>query len=82
MEIAFIVVCGASGLILAIGVGFALSKIKKFEKLPDWVFELLGVVLAVAGLFAGFWFADAYKQYIIDQQNEGQYERCVELLNS
>ena len=69
-------------MVIAIGIGFALGKVKKLDKMPDWTTELLCAILAIAGLFAGFWFADAYKQYIIDQTQENQYERCVELLNS
>ena len=69
-------------MVIAIGIGFALGKVKKLDKMPDWTTELLCAILAIAGLFAGAWFADAYKQYIIDQTQENQYERCVELLNS
>lgn len=69
-------------MVIAIGIGFALGKVKKLDKMPDWTTELLCAILAIAGLFAGFWFADAYKQHIIDQSQENQYERCVELLNS
>lgn len=82
MEIAFIVVCAASGIILAIGIAFAIGKIEQVKKMPDWVPSLIGIILAAGGLFAGFWFADAYKQYVIDQTQENQYEQCVELLNS
>ena len=82
MEIAFLVVCVISSMVIAIGIGFALGKVNKLDKMPDWTTELLCAILAIAGLFAGFWFADAYKQYIIDQTQENQYEQCVELLNS
>lgn len=82
MEIAFIVVCAASGVVLALGIAFAIGKIERVKKMPDWVPSLIGIILAAGGLFGGFWFADAYKQYIIDQAQENQYEQCVELLNS
>ena len=82
MEIAFFVVCLVAGFALAFALAFAIGKVAKQNKWPDWVPGTVGVILAIAGLFAGAWFADAYKQYIIDQTQENQYERCVELLNS
>ena len=82
METVFFIVCLVAGFALALAITFAISKVSKQEKWPNWVPEVIGAVLAIAGLFAGAWFADAYKQYVISQAQENQYEQCVELLNS
>lgn len=82
METMFFIVCLIAGFALSLAVSFGISRVIKQEKCPSWVPEAIGAVLAIAGLFAGAWFADAYKQYIIDQAQENQYEQCVELLNS
>ncbi|MBR3254560.1 hypothetical protein IKF88_02410 [Candidatus Saccharibacteria bacterium] len=76
MEIAFFVVCLTAGFALAFAIAFAIGKVAKQNKWPDWVSGTVGVVLAIAGLFAGAWFADAYKQYIIDQEHDRQLETC------
>lgn len=76
MEIAFIVICVVGCMAIAIGIGFALGKIEKFDKLPDWVPGLVGIALAVGGLFASFWFVDAYRQYVIEQEHNRQLETC------
>ncbi|MCR5700189.1 MAG: hypothetical protein K6G49_02035 [Candidatus Saccharibacteria bacterium] len=68
MEVVFGVICMLSGAIIGIGVAILIGK--KWggsKKIPDWVPELIGAILAFGGLFGGAWFADAYKQSIIDQ---------------
>ena len=70
MEIVFVVLCTAGGLALAMGFAFVLGKMKWAKKLPKWAIELVAAVIALAGLFAGFWFADAYKQSVIEQEYE------------
>lgn len=77
MEIAFVVICVICGLMLGVGIGFGISKIQGANKLPEWAAGAIGVVLALGGLFAGFWFADAYKQHLIEQEHARQYDNCM-----
>lgn len=76
MEIAFIVICVVGCLAIAIGVGFALGKVETLNKLPDWIPGLIGIILVIGGLFASFWFVDAYKEHIIEQEHARQFENC------
>ena len=68
MEAVFGLICMLSG--VTIGGGVAVLIGKKWgesKKVPDWVWELIGAVLAFGGLSGGAWFADTYKQSIIDE---------------
>ena len=76
MDIVFLVVCVISCLAVALAIGFALDKTKKANKLSDSVIGGISVVLAIAGLFAGFWLADVLKQAIIEQEHTRQYDNC------
>ena len=76
MEIAFVILCIVGGLGVALCIGFILGKMEKFKKIPDWAISLICTVLAFGGLFAGFWFVDAYNQYIIEKEHTRQFENC------
>ncbi len=77
MEIIFLIVCIVSCLAIAFGISFALGRVEKIKKSKNNIAEWVGVVLAIAGLFCGFWLADVLKQSIIDQEHSRQYENCT-----
>ena len=76
MDTIFVILCVAGGIGLFVCIAYAISKIPKAEKLPKWAVTLIGFILAFVGLAAGFWFADAYKAHIIDQEHARQSENC------
>ena len=76
METAFFIVCLLAAVAIVVIIVFALKKIDKDNKIPDWVSFVIAFGLVVGAIYGATWFYDAYREHVLDQEHARQSENC------
>lgn len=77
METAFFIVCLLAAAAIVFVVVFALGKIDKDNKMPDWLTWVIGFGLIAGAIYGATWFYDAYREHVLDQEHARQSENCL-----
>ena len=77
METAFFIVCLLAATAIVIIAIFAIGKLDKDNKCPEWLAGVIGFILVAGAIYGATWFYDAYREYILDQEHARQSENCI-----